>query len=316
MAAIFQLPRATVFDTDGIVIAGAKLSFFDSGTTTPRTVYSDSSLSTAISQPVVADSSGRFAVIYMQTGAYKMVLADADDVTIYTADNLDSGIPAGSGALAIGDGGTGATTAAGARTALGVAAQSDVDTLSSDVAAIQGQITDVGGTLGALAGLDTIARDQLGTGFGSVIIQRALVDSETGVITCSGTIPYDNSIPQNSEGTEILSGSFTPKSASSLLEMEIIVPATISATNMATIALFRDTTADALNAAFERFDSANMRTIILKHYMSSWGTSASTLAVRGGGSAGTLYANGNSSGTRVGGGVLTALLRVTEHLVF
>jgi hypothetical protein len=316
MAAIFTLPRSVLLDADGNPISGGSVSFYDAGTTTPRAVYSDAGLTTPISQPVTADSAGRLPLIYMTTGSFKIVVADADAVTVYTADNLDSGVPAGSGALAVSAGGTGATTASGARTSLGAAAQSDLDTLSSAVSSIQGQITDVGGTLGDIAGLDTITRDYLGSGFGVVAAQDTIVNSTANVVTCSGTIPYDNSIPDISEGTQILSGSFTPASASSVLEIEALCFASLSAAQNAAIALFKDTDASAIAAAWHRYDSGNMQAILLRHRMASWGTTPSTLQIRGGGASGTLYVNGNASGTRLGGGVLLAYLRVVEKLVF
>lgn len=316
MASVFTLPRSVLLDADGNPISGGSVSFFDAGTTTPRAVYSDATLTTPISQPVTADSAGKLPLIFMQTGSYKIVVADGDAATIYTADNLDSGVPAGSGALAVTAGGTGATTAAGARTALGAAAQADLDTLSSSVSSIQGQITGVGGTLGDLAGLDTITRAYIGTGFGVVVAGDTIVASTSSVVTCSGTIPYDNSIPQISEGTQILSGSFTPASASSILEIEARCFASLSAAQNASIALFRDTGSDALAAAWRRYDSANMQDILIRHRMASWGTTPSTLQIRGGGASGTLYVNGNASGTQVGGGVLLAYLRVIERLVF
>jgi hypothetical protein len=90
----------------------------------------------------------------------------------------------------------------------------------------------------------------------------------------------------------------------------------MSAAQNACLALFRDTASDAIAAAWHRYDSANMQAIILKCRIASWGTTPSTLQLRGGGGSGTLYVNGNGSGTQVGGGVLTAYLRVTERLVF
>ncbi|MCB2027110.1 MAG: hypothetical protein KDG56_20275, partial [Ottowia sp.] len=108
MAAIFSLPWAGV-----TISSGDLLYFYDAGTTTPQAVYSDSGLSTAISQPVTADSDGVFEVVYLTTGTFKVVLKTSAGVTRYTADNVDGGIPAGSGALAVANGGTAATTAAG-----------------------------------------------------------------------------------------------------------------------------------------------------------------------------------------------------------
>src|SRR5262249_6839445 len=135
MAAVFFLPRATLLDSSGTIAPNGTVRFFNATTTTPQTVYSDSGLTTPIIQPIQADSAGRLPKIYIATGAYKVVYySDAAGTSVvYTEDNCDTGIPAGSGALAVANGGTGATTAAGARTALGAAAQTDLDALSTDV---------------------------------------------------------------------------------------------------------------------------------------------------------------------------------------
>ena len=125
----------------------------------------------------------------------------------------------GSGALAVANGGTAATTAAGARTNLAAAAQTEVDALSSSVSDIEGQIDDVGGTLGRSAGLDTLT-DELGTGFGVVLKQNALVDSDATVVTCSGTIPTTTPSAELGRHRSPLR-SFTPQSASSILEIEV-----------------------------------------------------------------------------------------------
>jgi hypothetical protein len=313
MAAIFQLPKTTAIDADGEVISGATLNFYDATTTTPQVVYSDSTLLTPISQPIAADSAGRFPKIYTATGSYKIVLKDSLGATIYTEDNLDSGIPAGSGALAVVNGGTGATTAAGARTSLAAASQTEVDALSSDVADVQAQITAVGGSLGDLAGRDDITRSQLATGFGVVTIQNVLVNATASVVTCSGTIPYDDSIPQNSEGTQVLTGSFTPVSASSVLEIEVYIQAAHSTTVNAAVALFKDTAADAIAAQWQLLQGNSM-IFRLRHRMASPGTSAITFAVRAGGTSATLYVNGNASGTRLGGGITLASMLIKELL--
>ncbi len=89
MSNLFTLPSQRVIDSNTDALAGAKLYFYDPGTTDDRTVYSNRTLATPHAQPVVADAGGLFAPIYLPTGTYKVVLKDADDVTIFTADNVD-----------------------------------------------------------------------------------------------------------------------------------------------------------------------------------------------------------------------------------
>ncbi len=86
MANRFNLPRITALDSNGDPISGAKLNFYESGTTVRLDTYSDAALSSANANPVVADSAGRFGDIFLQASAYKVVLTDADDVAIWTAD--------------------------------------------------------------------------------------------------------------------------------------------------------------------------------------------------------------------------------------
>src|SRR5262252_871618 len=125
MSATFVLPRQTLLDSNGIITPTGSVRFYNAGTSTPRTVYSDSGLTTPIAQPVQADAAGRLPKIYIAVGSYKVTYFSdaAGTVAVYTEDNLDTGIPAGAGALAVNLGGTGATTPAGARTNLGAAAQ-------------------------------------------------------------------------------------------------------------------------------------------------------------------------------------------------
>lgn len=71
-------------------IPGAKLHTYQAGTpATPLTTYSDDALTVPNANPVVASAGGLFGPIYLTPGqAYKFYLTDADDVAIWTQDNV------------------------------------------------------------------------------------------------------------------------------------------------------------------------------------------------------------------------------------
>lgn len=88
MSLIFNMPWTQAFDGAGNTLAGAKLYFYEAGTSTPQDVYSDAELTTALSNPVVADGGGRFVPIYLADTNYKVALYTAENVLIWTADNI------------------------------------------------------------------------------------------------------------------------------------------------------------------------------------------------------------------------------------
>lgn len=88
MSVRVPMPFLTALDTNGDPVSGAKAYFYEAGTTTPLDTYSDSALSTPNANPVIADSAGRFGDIFVATDDYKLVLKDADDVTIKTIDDI------------------------------------------------------------------------------------------------------------------------------------------------------------------------------------------------------------------------------------
>lgn len=89
-AGLYVAPSSLEQLADGTPCTGCQLFFYEPGTTTEKTVYQDKALTTPHANPVVADSAGRFDPIYMD-GTYKVVLKDADDVTIDTTDNFSTG---------------------------------------------------------------------------------------------------------------------------------------------------------------------------------------------------------------------------------
>lgn len=127
-------------DASGDPMSGAKIYVYDVGTTTARNVYAASDLSgSAAANPIVTDSAGRHDMRYTATGSYKIVVKTSADVTVYTRDNIDGRVPVGgTGILAIANGGTGASTAAGAASALSLPTAAEVAALSAQVAALAG----------------------------------------------------------------------------------------------------------------------------------------------------------------------------------
>lgn len=82
---IVALPRVT--DANGDSQSGALAYFYQTGTTTPVTVYTDEALSVAHAAPVVADAGGYFdQVFYGGATAVKAVVKTSAGVTLYTLD--------------------------------------------------------------------------------------------------------------------------------------------------------------------------------------------------------------------------------------
>ena len=85
MADQILLPQA--LDSNGDPISGAKANIYETGTTTPETVYQNTGLSTPHANPIIADSEGRFAqAFYGGSLTLKVVFTDASDVEIETMD--------------------------------------------------------------------------------------------------------------------------------------------------------------------------------------------------------------------------------------
>lgn len=140
-------PFIKVTDSNGNPIVGAKLHVYEVGTTTYRAIYSDSSLSVSLSNPLTgsnaSNASGDFPRFYMASGTYKLRAETSAGVLIWEYDNIDTGTSAGAGALPIASGGTSATTAAAARAALDVPSNSELADLASDIASLSSSIQNI-----------------------------------------------------------------------------------------------------------------------------------------------------------------------------
>ena len=78
MALLLSDPVIRAADAAGVAISGARLLFYASGTTTPAPVYSSENLATPLTNPVIADSAGLFAPIYLDPAVvYRVQLLTA-----------------------------------------------------------------------------------------------------------------------------------------------------------------------------------------------------------------------------------------------
>lgn len=85
----FVLPYRPAFDSMAKVIPGAQLWFTQQGTDTPATVYSDSALTQPLSNPVVANSVGRFPAIYHSDVTDYRVRLYTSSATVGTDDPVE-----------------------------------------------------------------------------------------------------------------------------------------------------------------------------------------------------------------------------------
>jgi len=151
-------------------------------------------------------------------------------------------------------------------------------------------------------------------------IYQVITNSVGTRIDCTTVMPSDDTIPQNTEGDEVLTVTITPVSATSQLEIQFMT--SISQTNsntstLVTYALFQDATLNALTAQSALVgDSTSSTNFYLSYIMTSGTTSATTFKIRVGAGDGTstVMINGRSTPVQVFNGVAATTLTVKEIL--
>jgi len=92
MAARWSQSRTKEYDISGNPIVGATAYFYNVGTTTPQTVYSDGSLSSGYTtdNPVTTDGNGRWPSVYLSAdpGSYRCRVYDDVGVLLYDDDEI------------------------------------------------------------------------------------------------------------------------------------------------------------------------------------------------------------------------------------
>ena len=137
--------------------------------------------------------------------------------------------------------------------------------------------------------------------------------------TGTTTLPWDDSIPQITEGTEFMTLAITPTSATNRLEIEInAVCSVTSASPVKTVALFVGTTANALSSWFVHRDSVanySFSAFSGNYNMVAGVTTALTFRVRIGGNTSSTTGFNGDGGSRYYGGVSGSSITITEYEV-
>lgn len=149
------------------------------------------------------------------------------------------------------------------------------------------------------------------------IIQTKYTQSQSLVVGAGTAIPYDNTIPQITEGDLFLTApAITPSNASNILRIEVQFSGTenTNTNTYLTIALFQDSTANAIAVATRAVADAPPvpSPLTLVYYMVAGTTSATTFTLRAGlDTAQPVSMNGSNSATQFGG-KLTSSITVEE----
>ena len=155
-----------------------------------------------------------------------------------------------------------------------------------------------------------------GVSFNSLMQSGQIVNSATSVLstytTIASTVAFNNTIPTNTEGTEIISVTITPQNTTDRLRVMFnTVGAPAAADNVAVLAFLNSTT-NAIAATGFAISAGFLTSMPLVTEFVPASTSPQTIHIRvGTASGGNLFINGNSS-SQLFGGVMQTTLRVEE----
>ena len=148
-------------------------------------------------------------------------------------------------------------------------------------------------------------------GVGNIVQQVITRDGELQSGTT--TIPIDDTIPQITEGFEVMTVAITPTNSNNILLIEAAAFVSNSVAVHAGMALFQDATASALASANHRQDADSIAPLRLLHRQTAGTTSSTTFRIRiGPNASGTMLFNGRASATREYGGNLASYIMITE----
>ncbi len=193
---------------------------------------------------------------------------------------------------------------------IAVSGQSDVvaDSSTDTLTLVAG--TNI--TLTTNAGTDAITITASGGGSGALVQRKG--NQTGGTISCSTALPYDDTIPQITEGDQVLSQAFVPTDAANILWIDVTVFGSVSGADYMIAALFQDSTANALAADAMYVDTGTAVGIVhFRHKMTAGTAGTTTFTVRAGRPGGASFLlNGRTSDGRKFGGVAVSSISIDE----
>ena len=144
-------------------------------------------------------------------------------------------------------------------------------------------------------------------------IKQVVNVMNSALTPCNVAIPYDDSIPQNTEGIEVMTLAITPTNTANKLKIEVTTIIACDSDRNIIAALFQDSTVNSLAAAsmLNGLDDAAV-TITFTFYMTAGTTSSTTFKVRCGSADGSGCDFNGSNGSRIFGGVCASSITISE----
>lgn len=138
---------------------------------------------------------------------------------------------------------------------------------------------------------------------------------EVAVVTCSNDIPNNDNVPQNTDGTQVVTATYTVKEAGSTLEIEVNAAGTNPSSQPIMGAVFRDSVAGSLDSKYGSYSTTNEVAMFHSIFRVAAGSAgATTFKLRmGGDGSGNFYVNGDNAGARKFGGTGKATITIREY---